>query len=421
MAKKLDQKMLTGFVRETRLYLPEIWQGLEQFHQDATQREGLEEGLGYAHTIKGASIMVGFPVLSHLAAYMEETLQEVVGGRRSLDAPCLGWFQHVLEQLEQYLEALLAGDAQQPTLVTTIVHDFRRFKGLPEADDAAAVTEALSEHVTLTPARPVVPVDQTAPGPQEAVAVETDSDEIAPTEEEDEDFAVELLSATVEEDAAALEAQEQTNRLAAAAAAQQAAAPEAEPVDAMSTALPAAGNLEALISSIDHDVHRIYSREAKSAVPLGPVAPQAERYVLFTLAGSRYAVPVPHVLEIGRIPHITPVPHVPAWVRGVINMRGEILSVIDFRTLLGLEEAHHSEQSRMLVVKTTGDEITTSLIVDQVTGIVPLTEAPMDLPATSSSHKAAAYLRGAYEHNEQVCAVFDLERLLLSPEVRQFE
>ena len=105
----------------------------------------------------------------------------------------------------------------------------------------------------------------------------------------------------------------------------------------------------------------------------------------------------------------------------MINLRGEILSVIDFRTFLGLEEAHHGERSRMLVVKTARDEIMTSLIVDQVMGIAPLSKARMETPAAPPGNKVVPYLQGAYEYEDQVCAVFDLERLLLSPEVRQFE
>lgn len=416
MAKKLDQKILAGFVRETRLYLPEMQQGLEQFQQDATQREGLEEALGHAHTIKGACIMVGFPVLSHLAAYVEDTLQEVVTGQRPLDPPCLSWFHQVFAHIDQYLEGLLAGDAQQPALVAAVVQEARRFQGLPESGDAEALAEALSEQVALAPARPTASVEVAAASAETAVA---GAEALPQSEDEAEEFSVELLSETVEEEAAALEAEEQAKRLAAAQ--DSVFLPDAEAFAAISAPLGASEDLEALISSIDHDVHRVYGQEAPATAPLSPVERQAERYVLFTLAGSRYAVPVPYVLEIGRIPHITPVPNVPTWVRGVVNLRGEILSVIDFRTFLGLEDTHHGEQSRMLVVKTAGDEMMTSLIVDQVTGIVPLAAARLDLPEAPAGNKVAAYLRGAYEYNDQVCAVFDLERLLLSPEVRQFE
>ena len=102
-------------------------------------------------------------------------------------------------------------------------------------------------------------------------------------------------------------------------------------------------------------------------------------------------------------------------------MRGEILSVIDFRAFLGCEKTRQGEQNRMLVVKAMSDEIMTSLVVDQVLGIVPLSTSPMDTPADPAHGKAGPYLNGVYEHGGQVYAIFDLERFLLSPAVRQCE
>ncbi|MBM3226646.1 MAG: hypothetical protein FJZ47_23015, partial [Candidatus Tectomicrobia bacterium] len=83
------------------------------------------------------------------------------------------------------------------------------------------------------------------------------------------------------------------------------------------------GALDALIADIDATVQQVYSTTASTPyLEPGDDVPSTERYLLFTLAGGRYAVSIPQVLEIGRIPSITPVPNVPVWVRGVINLRG---------------------------------------------------------------------------------------------------
>jgi purine-binding chemotaxis protein CheW len=314
--------------------------------------------------------MIGLPVLSHMAHHAEETLEEVVTGQRALDTTCSTWLQQTVDQLGHYLDGLLSGDMQQQALVAEVMQSFRRFKNLPEAGDAAAIKAAMGGQ---------------------------------------------------EEEAAAPEAQSQDQPQSSTTAVHADDQTTAGPEPASTTETPA--SLEALVAAIDHDIHQVYGQNTKATVPLGPLdrENQTERYVLFTLAGSRYAVPVPSILEIGRLPHITPVPNVPTWVRGVINLRGEILSVIDFRTFLGLEEAHHGEHSRMLVVKTARDEIMTSLIVDQVMGIAPLSKTRMETLAAPPGNKVMPYLQGAYEYEDQMCAVFDLERLLLSPEVRQFE
>ena len=186
MPKKLDPKMLTGFVREAHSYLPQIRESLETFQHDATQREVLEEALRYTHTIKGASAMVGLPVLSHMANYAEGTLEEVVSGQHAMDTVCSTWLQQMIDQLEHYLDGLLSGDMQQQALVAEVVQSFRRFKNLPEAGDAAAIKaamcgqeeeaaalEAQSQDQPNSPTTAVTFDDQTAPVPEPAYVAET--------------------------------------------------------------------------------------------------------------------------------------------------------------------------------------------------------------------------------------------------------
>jgi purine-binding chemotaxis protein CheW len=146
-----------------------------------------------------------------------------------------------------------------------------------------------------------------------------------------------------------------------------------------------------------------------------------ERYVIFAIANSLYAVHVTNILEIGRVPHITPIPNVPPWIPGVMNLRGEIISVIDLRVFLGMDETYQVDSSRMLVVRTSGEETTTSLVVDQVRGFVRLDTKQMATAGMSLDDWVAPYLTGVFEYEDQVLAVMDLESFLLSPEIRQFD
>src|SRR5215510_9504498 len=358
MPKNLDKKMLNSFTREVHSYLPQIRASIDNIHTDAPQGAVLEEAAQYVHTVKGAAAMLGLSALSHITSYIEETLTEVVTGQGQRDAARSAWLYYAVDKLEQYLESLLVDDGSHQAIVTDVVQAFRRFKSLPAADDAAAVEAILAgEGATRCEQEP--------------------GDEASET------------STPLRHNA------------------------EMAPDD----------TLEALITTIDDAVRQVYDQGAPSPAHLeaGGRADRAGRYVFFTLAGRRYAVSVLHVLEISRVPLVTPVPNVPSWVRGIVNVRGEILSVIDVRTFLGCEETHQGEESRMLVVKARGDEIMTSLVVDQVMGIVPLSTTRLDASTAPPPGKAAPYLGGVYEHGNQVVAVFDLERFLLSPEVRQFE
>jgi chemotaxis signal transduction protein len=111
---------------------------------------------------------------------------------------------------------------------------------------------------------------------------------------------------------------------------------------------------------------------------------------------------------------------VPAWVLGVANVRGDIVSLVDLGAFLGLDGLPHGRPGRMVVARARPDELTAGLLVDQVRGIqfVPedriSTASPVEGPVTP-------YLRGVAEQGGRLLVFLDLDRLLLSPAMRQFE
>jgi purine-binding chemotaxis protein CheW len=149
-------------------------------------------------------------------------------------------------------------------------------------------------------------------------------------------------------------------------------------------------------------------------------AARGERYVLLSIAAAHYAVLEAFVTELERVPKITPVPHVPAWVRGVTNLRGDILSVIDMRTFLGLEAAS-PHTARMLVVRLLDEEFSAGLLVDAVDRIVAVPPDGIRSPESPLEGPLAVYLSGVCMIGERLVAVLDLERLLRSSDIRQFE
>jgi chemotaxis signal transduction protein len=147
---------------------------------------------------------------------------------------------------------------------------------------------------------------------------------------------------------------------------------------------------------------------------------QGQRYVLLSISSAHYAVPEAYVTELDRVPKITPVPRVPAWVRGVTNLRGDILSVMDMRTFLGLD-ASSPHTARMLVVRLLNEEFATGLVVDGVERIVTIPPDQITPPESSLEGPLAPYLSGMCVIDERLVAVLDLDRLLRSPDIRQFE
>jgi purine-binding chemotaxis protein CheW len=438
MAKILDAKMIAGFAQEIQSYLPMIRQGIASFGADANQQEALQEALRYVHTIKGASAMVGLSVLSQVTAAIEETLEEIVAGRYPIDAErsvCLG---QTVDHIENNLEGLLSETVCEETIVTAVTQLLQRCTGRTETsavppEVAASETEAElaadywvdtwdedgTEAGTISEAPPATgdaePVHTPEPEPPAEVAtapVETEAPAASEAFEMEEELTFGVLF-----DAAEVEIEDE----AAPSESQSEAPVEAEQQTETPPVMP--GALDALINTIDSEVQQVYGQGVIARVQHTSRDDEStlERYLLFSLAGCRYAVAVPNVIEVGRVPAITPVPNVPVWLRGVINLRGEILSIIDVRVFLGIDEGYPLESSRMLVVKSVQDEIVTSLIVDQVNGFARLSKARLEAPAIPVQDKVTPYISAVCEHEEHIVAVLDLERLLLSPEVCQFD
>jgi purine-binding chemotaxis protein CheW len=118
------------------------------------------------------------------------------------------------------------------------------------------------------------------------------------------------------------------------------------------------------------------------------------------------------------VPRITVVPNVPAFVRGVTNLRGEIVAVLDLRTLLGLDRADSAERGRILIVRTT-DQQTAALAVDEVRGTTELSLADLVQPASPIHGKVSSVLLGVGDHQKQVLNVLDVDKLFGTQEIRQ--
>ena len=185
-------------------------------------------------------------------------------------------------------------------------------------------------------------------------------------------------------------------------------------------ALASAATLVDAVAAADRRFDVLIAPTATPARGSAKDAADGERYVLLSIASAHYAVLETFVTELERVPKTTPVPRVPAWVRGVTNLRGDILSVIDMRTFLGLDPAP-LQTARMLVVRLLDEDFSAGLLVDAVDRIVAVSPDDIRSPESRLDGPLAAYLTGVCAIGERVVAVLDLDRLLRSPDFRQFE
>jgi purine-binding chemotaxis protein CheW len=141
----------------------------------------------------------------------------------------------------------------------------------------------------------------------------------------------------------------------------------------------------------------------------------AGKYLTFNLSRECYGIPVLKVREIIRLAAITAVPQMPAYVKGVINLRGKIIPVIDLCTKFGLEHAASSENTCIVVVQVNGPEnrpIQLGLTVDAVQEVCQF--APGDIEQTPDFGAAVdtTCILGMAKAKGAVTALLDIDRVL---------
>jgi purine-binding chemotaxis protein CheW len=136
--------------------------------------------------------------------------------------------------------------------------------------------------------------------------------------------------------------------------------------------------------------------------------------VIFELDDEEYAVAIEELQEIIKIPEITPIPNAPEFIRGILNLRGKIVVVVDLEKRFHLERSKPSEPMHITVAEVGGN--TFGIIVDQVTEVI---RVPISLiqptPSLVSSKIGSEYLKGVIVLEGDVVAGSDDEKTAQTP------
>ena len=137
---------------------------------------------------------------------------------------------------------------------------------------------------------------------------------------------------------------------------------------------------------------------------------QTQQVVAFSLADEDYAVPIKNVKEIILIDGITQVPQMPHFILGVINLRGQVIPVIDLRKRLNLTVAEINEQSRIMVSRIDGRIV--GLVVDAVSQVMKIDPKQIQDPPETIASVTSDYITGIAKISEQMIICLDLQRIL---------
>jgi purine-binding chemotaxis protein CheW len=139
-----------------------------------------------------------------------------------------------------------------------------------------------------------------------------------------------------------------------------------------------------------------------------------DKHLGLLLGSELLVVPILAVQEIVSHQDITPVPRMAPHIRGVINLRGRVLTVIDLRIRLGMEPSAPTKKTCIVVAQVPGSDglIPMGLLVDQVTEVMDIPKDQIDPPPQVSSHSGQSYLTGIARIGQKVAMVIDLPHLL---------
>lgn len=143
---------------------------------------------------------------------------------------------------------------------------------------------------------------------------------------------------------------------------------------------------------------------------------QKDKYLTFHLAGEDYGIEIRYVIEIIGIQSITEVPDMPAFIRGVINLRGKVIPVMDVRARFNLEDREYDDRTCIIVVNIDNTEV--GLVVDEVSEVADIPEVNVEPPPKTSKDNGNSYIQGMGKINKDVKILLNVHKLLFSGEMQ---
>lgn len=146
---------------------------------------------------------------------------------------------------------------------------------------------------------------------------------------------------------------------------------------------------------------------------------KAGKYLTFQLAGEEYGLEILRVKEIIGMMDITSLPRTPGFVKGVINLRGKVITVIDLRLKFGLIEAEYTEKSCIIVVEIFegGDNVQLGIIVDSVSEVLNVVVEDLEETPSFGVSLDTEFILGMAKSEDKVRTLLDIGKVLSAQEV----
>ncbi|HHZ88777.1 MAG TPA: chemotaxis protein CheW [Chromatiales bacterium] len=138
------------------------------------------------------------------------------------------------------------------------------------------------------------------------------------------------------------------------------------------------------------------------------------QWVTFRLADETYGINVMQIQEVLRVTEIAPVPGAPNYVLGIINLRGNVVTVIDTRTKFGLMPKQVDDLSRIVIIESDGQVV--GMMVDSVAEVADVRESEIDSAPNVGNNESSRYIQGVCSREDYLLILVDLNNLLTADE-----
>lgn len=143
---------------------------------------------------------------------------------------------------------------------------------------------------------------------------------------------------------------------------------------------------------------------------------QRGKFLTFHIADEDYGIEIRYVTEIIGIQSITDVPDMPDYIKGVINLRGNVIPVMDVRKRFNLPEKAYEERTCIVVVNV--DDKTVGLVVDKVNEVIDIPDEQIEPPPRTKA-ESGQYIQGMGKVEDEVKILLDVRKLLYSEDLEQ--
>ncbi len=150
---------------------------------------------------------------------------------------------------------------------------------------------------------------------------------------------------------------------------------------------------------------------------------KTNQYLSFRLGAESYAIDVANAREIVECCGISQIPDMPDWIRGVINLRGSVLPVLDLKQKFGMGLTEQTKHTCIIVVEIVleGDPFIIGVLADAVQEVFELAPSEIEPPPRFGTRISTAYLRGVSRRNERFYIILDADRIFTSGDLAHTE